>query len=493
MRDRRSVSTVPRRTSLILRVVVALVGTLALILPAGAANAQSPWSPPTVLSTDGAYSFNYDLASTASASVAIWNSAGASPNRAQVSRTVNQGVTWSTPQFLSPADGQAFEVAIHAFGDQHFTATWVDGDAELMASTSADAGLTWSSAQRVASGVHRFSGITSLPNSTLIVSWMDVDNKAFIATSTNAGATWQEPTDPPAVVTNTFFLQSCPNNELIAVWFANGGTSSKRSNDAGQTWTSAQSIASSGYPQQIAVTQGGRAALAWRDNANPTRIHVTLSDCDHASLWGASTPISSETESSSFADLTANGEGFIAAWGQEQPSGNSVIHASVLDGAGNSWSEPVPLSDPGTLAAYVTLAANELGTVVATWYTSYNYNPVQDTISFAVSQNSGASWSAPGEFFTPESSISTVSSLFVTQQQSIIALWAAGSPRYSLFSSSIVHSDTPTPIINPAELARTGSSSESQLGWLAAATLFTGAAATWGWLRARRRETPARR
>jgi len=233
------------------------------------------------------------------------------PELITVSRSDDDGATWSAPVVAAKASGYVFNDKDAAWVDANPSSpffgrvyvSWtqfrsIPGTAEpIMVAYSADGGDTWSQPVQVSAaynngkrGGRQFSALRSGPDGTIYLAWEDGDgrgSKQVISSSRDGGVRWSKPalvgrvddmSDP--VPGANFRTGSYPSvavdqgsGALYVSWADELGGASGRivvtaSTDRGATWSAPLAVSSSGqgyaFFQGMDVAPNGRVDIAYQ-------------------------------------------------------------------------------------------------------------------------------------------------------------------------------------------------------------------------------------
>lgn len=231
------------------------------------------WSAPQYLSDGSLPATAPRVAVTAGGTrTVVWPVTSGSYGRIQVSTSVDDGASWSTPQFLTPDLKLAYTPQVAAASDGTLNAVWVlDNLVEV--SHSID-GLTWSAGQVIGgSGTAREPHIAIAPdNSRMIVSRKhDGTNYRVQALRSTDGITWDAPgfISPAGEVVFEPHLSASSSSDFAAVWQHGSilNTTVKASIFDDAAWEATPTILSdtgqrSGVPR-VTGSVGGSFATIW--------------------------------------------------------------------------------------------------------------------------------------------------------------------------------------------------------------------------------------
>lgn len=403
--------------------------------------------------------------------------------------------TWGSPQDLTTPDLQPDTPQIVA-GDngKRLTAVWAagtGGNPVIYASSSSDAGTTWSTPAALSDngGAAAYPQISSSADGMkLVVLWSRADANDYLiesARSSDGGATWNAPeaisapngrADIPQVVS------SADGNKVTAVWVRFDGNvwvaQTSSSPDGGAYWDGVTSLSASGQdaaaPQIASSADGTKLTATWHLFGVDTYVQ-TRTSTDSGANWSAAVNVSTSGGNSIEPDITSSGDGEeLAIAFTRTGSGSARIQVSRSDDGGGSWSVPTTLSADGQDAQNARIVGSADGEKL---YTSWSRsNGTNGEVQTAHSSNTGASWSSP----TTVSSAGVDSSLpriSAAQAGSTVGLtWEALKDGKSVIQSSIT-ADAGSTWSSPVQLSSsTASSDQSQI---AAATDGTRFAAVW--------------
>lgn len=276
------------------RIVVASDGTIAVtwelddglnrvVQATTSTNGGVTWSAPVTLS-DPSDDADTNAVGVADSGVlfAVWAFNGVPSRTIQVSRSLDDGATWSLPYDLSASGGSAYNPRLETSPDGTITATWQRyglPDSIVQTSRSADGGATWSAPvdlSAVGEGSYD-AQVAVADDGTIAVTWVRGDGAERIvqaSTSLNGGATWSAPADLSAAgfYSDAPQLAVSADGTFTVAWKRNVGANSilevATLSAAGASWSAPLQLSqSTGSVDQIDVAAGtGAVTVAWQRN-----------------------------------------------------------------------------------------------------------------------------------------------------------------------------------------------------------------------------------
>ena len=385
-----------------------------------------------------------------------------------MTRSTDSGSTWSDVQTLNSdanTDSQGdLEPQVATDGDGNWVAVWSsaenpadpDGtDSDIFVSRSTDDGVTWSAAQTLNSNAGSDSGsdwapfVTTDSSGNCVVVWysnddlgatVGPDSDIFVARSTDNGVSWSavQALDPNADSDSGFDGPPCVmtdgSGNCVAVWYSNddlGATVDTdydifvaRSTDNGASWSAVQALNSNAdsdsgpdYHPCITADGSGNWVATWYsyDDLGATvgadaDVFVS-SSTDNGASWSTVQALNSNADSDSGFDgppcIMTDGSGnWVTVWNSGDELGATVgpdydIFVSRSTDNGVSWSTVQALnsnaaSDTGSDSTPFIITDSK-GNWSTVWESDENLGGTADTdsdIFSAHSTNNGLSWSA---------------------------------------------------------------------------------------------------
>ena len=214
------------------------------------ADGGATWTSEVDVSTAGQSSHTPEVALNASGrQLVIWNNATAKD--LEVSFSINNGTTWSTPEGLLVGKFSGYHVGLNASGQA--LVVWKNTSVPRIESRfSADGGATWPGTQVSISAAGE---VATAPETALndagqaIAVWQNTtSSRVQAASSTDGGATWATPIIFSATGGNAKEPDVALNaaGQATAVWGRNNGSNyigqANYSTDGGATWLSNTSM-----------------------------------------------------------------------------------------------------------------------------------------------------------------------------------------------------------------------------------------------------------
>lgn len=350
--------------------------------------------------------------------VAAWSSGDEGASDIVVSRSVNNGETWTAPVPLNtnPATDFPLEGWVNLATDcaGNWLAVWIfqkEGeDLDLISARSTDNGENWSDPVPVTQNVgdEYLHSIATDKNGVWIVvcETLDTigdeigpDQELLVIRSTDNGATWSPPKwlNTNAPTDNRDDYEPCISVDVRGLWVVTWNSvlddseriHIARSTNGGVTWSSPSPLNSNpvdhinGASLLTATDSKGHWVAAWNviNLSGPEVRILSARSTDGGQSWSAATPINPNSASDSNFDflislVTDEYGNWVATWMSEEQlddgfPGEVDIEASFSTDNGATWSEPIPIDtadDPSDEDDYYPrLAADGVGNWVCTW------------------------------------------------------------------------------------------------------------------------------
>lgn len=346
------------------------------------------------------------MVSNGSVITAVFGQYDGSHNRVQAARSTNNGLTWSTPVYLSAAGGTANQAQLTTDGSR-VTATWRWNDGSnfrIQSAFSMNGGLTWSEPTTVSElGQSALGPRIATDGTTITIVWERLVANVAIATatSTDGGQTWSTPATLSDPTKDAFSPRLVSHDgSVTVVWeFVDGGVyrvQSSQSSDGGLNFSGATSLTPNTFDavEPELVVDGTTVVAAWRQ-FDGTYWRIRTARSVDGGAWSASNTIDDGTSSGSYIDMTADGDSIVIAW-RGFDGINNRITSVVSDDGGQNWSAPKFLSHPGQDADRPALASDG-SKVTAAWLRS---DGTTNRAQVAWSIDGGSSWTTPDSLST---------------------------------------------------------------------------------------------
>ena len=369
------------------------------------------WSAPVNLSDPGEWAYDLNVVVDGSGvGHAVWSRSDGDNGRVQYTRSVDGGASWSAPVNLSTAGGSAGRPQVAVDGSGNLVAVWnrSDGNNDIIQSSrSINSGVSWSTPVDLSlTGQDATNSRVAADGSgTVVAVWMRSDGNEDIiqaSRSTNGGVSWSSPANlsESDESSNHVRLAVDGSGNAVALWSRDprGDTivQSSRLLAGGVSWSTPVNISTIGLSAttpQIAIDGSGNVVAVWR----LLDIGGTIIQSSRLVAGGVgwSTPeqlsVFSETGTSSDnPQVAANGSGNAVAVWQQGNGSNTIIRFSQSTDGGASWSEPTDLSELGQSAITPEVAVDGSGNAVALWRRSNGENDIiQASFSSAIDGGGG--------------------------------------------------------------------------------------------------------
>ncbi len=349
------------------------------IQAASSDDAGLTWSTPATLSDAGGDAYAARLVTNGTTVTAIWFRNDGSNNRIQAAASDDAGFTWSTPVTISDAGGAALFPQLVTNGTT-ITATWYRNDGSnnrIQAASSVDGGLTWSTPETISEA----GGDANRPQlvsdgTTITATWFrndGINNRIQAASSDDGGLTWSTPETISEAGTYAVSPQLVTDGTTVtAVWVGNDGINNRiqaaSSDDGGLTWSTPETISEAGAAanKPMLVTDGTTITATWYRNDDINDRIQAASSVDGGLTWSTPATLSEAGGMAFFPQLVTDGTTIRVAWSGENGSGYLISVASSVDG-GLTWSTPESISEAGQNALYPQLVTDGTATTVA-WH-----------------------------------------------------------------------------------------------------------------------------
>jgi hypothetical protein len=258
------------------------------------------WSKPQNLSNSPGVSSepDVDIGSDGAIHVIYLDTSAGSNADVWATSSSDDGKTWSKPQNISDTPGKSMTPSIGVGPDKSANVVWIDtssGEAspDVYFTRSTDGGKTWSKAVDASNtpGLSADADIDVDDKGKIFITWADTAQGAknadiMVSSSADGGKTWSKPVN----VSNTPGNSSDPaiaatGNGKVAVIWVDTSESAKEpdvyvatSGNGGKTFTKARNLSNTpgaSKEPDIAVAVGGKVAFAvWEDeDAGKTHVH----------------------------------------------------------------------------------------------------------------------------------------------------------------------------------------------------------------------------
>ncbi|MDH6423310.1 sialidase family protein [Aurantimicrobium minutum] len=346
------------------------------------------WSAPATISS-GTSAVNPNIISVGPrAFVAVWNQNDGTTTRVASAKTTDNGVTWSSPVYISIA-GQNTRAADIAFDGQNslgvvWTRQLSGFTYSTTASGSSDLGTTWATPQDLTSTTPGSISpqIASTGTGSFVAMWHRLTSPVGVQSSstTNSGTTWSAPTlaSDAAVASSYPQLVSTSSNKVVATWLQDISSvnvlSSSISLNNGATWSTPVRISnpsSTSTAAQLIRTANGTLVSVWYQNIGSGDQILSSRSVNDGAAWSAPTLVSSQTACYIPQIAADSSSTLTVAWLCGQ-SPNSVISVSTSTDNASSWAQPTALTQSPLFGDFVSLAVSPAGDTTAAWQMNYS-------------------------------------------------------------------------------------------------------------------------
>lgn len=270
------------------------VGMNTVVQSSASVDSGVSWSAPVTLSVPAQVVDSNDVVVAADGTIFVtWTFDDFSGRRVQISRSTDDGATFSAPVDLSAAAGGAFNPRMAVAPNGTVIVTWQRYgvvSSVIETSRSVDGGATWSPPVTLSvDGVDSYNArIAIAPDGTIAVAWErgngGVERIVQVATSTDSGASFGAPVDLSAVgvYSDVPAIAAAPDGTFTVAWERDiaGGSVVEVSTLVGATWSAPLQLSvSSGYVYevQLAVAANSAVTAVWQhdDNAGSTTVQAS--------------------------------------------------------------------------------------------------------------------------------------------------------------------------------------------------------------------------
>lgn len=334
------------------------------------------WSEPVTVVSLSTYPQNVRVDDLGDLIVASWGLPSGLDQSIQLSTSSDGGVTWTPPVTAVPTPGNASAQRVVEFGGA-IVLTYVAYNGlttSVEMTRSLDDGVTWSVPTSIPTGLDQADSpqLVTTPESLVLVFRTSGLFNGIQATGSTDGITWSTPTPvSEAGEFNSSPAVAVDGSSVLATWYGGlSGTNTiqvSSSDDGGLTWSEPVDVTGTelndaAYYPDIAA-HNGSASLVWYQydyDILAYRIHTALSS-DGGATWEPSGPLTGAGSNAVNQSIAMNSSTATAIW-EVSIAGGNVIQSSFNDGDG--WSEPVDLTSPG--GTLPSIVADEAA-VIATW------------------------------------------------------------------------------------------------------------------------------
>ncbi|HIC90299.1 MAG TPA: exo-alpha-sialidase, partial [Anaerolineae bacterium] len=294
------------------------------------------WSDPVRVTDDtttNAYQYHPTIATLAAGNAVVaWVDGRDNTFHIYAAATSDGGVTWSPNRRVDDkaSTNGTYAPTIATTPNGHVHIAWYDyrnGNADIYAASSNDAGLTWSTNVRVDDdlAISRQDSplLLATTDGTLWSIWRDwrASEHIRMAASSDDGATWTSSTQVDDSTGDTDMaspiLSGHSDNALVALWLdfrdGNYDLRAASSADAGSTWSSSSQVnqddigRAQQYNVRLAVGDHGNALAAWRDYQGYSGSRLYAAFRPVTGTWGSNIRIDATNDSQYSPDLLTDG------------------------------------------------------------------------------------------------------------------------------------------------------------------------------------------
>ena len=313
-----------------------------------------------------------------------------------VSRSTDNGLTWSPPGIVGPyAEGDTLtdmNPRLAASGSGQWLAVWeifgaIGSDADIMASRSTDDGRSWTPVPLLNTNAGEDSGgdftpqaVATAPGELLAVWWSDdplgraigTDFDLLVSRSADQGLTWSAPVEMHAAASNDLGDDRFPR---LAIDGSAGVL---------VVWESFNDLKGSiGVDLDILISRSSDRGLTW----SPARPLNSNADAD--------------TGEDRMPAIASGGDGdFIVVWESSDPLGATIgddldILVARSSDSSLTWTDPVPL-DPGARSDDAEDFSPQIASGGATWIVLWESQQKDSTSSSPDSRAGSGPDAGPG-------------------------------------------------------------------------------------------------
>src|SRR5216684_700174 len=394
--------------------VLALL-SLGSSLMCATSRAQIPFSAPKNVSNNVDYSLTPQMAVDTSGNInAVWEDDTANNSNILFSRSMDGGVTFSTPTNVSKSSGFSFSPRIAVDTNGGVNVVWVDntpGHQTIFFSRSTDGGVTFSTPVNISNDPSDSANPQIAVDATgnISVVWENdtINLGVFYAHSTDGGVSFSS---PPPLTTNTSGsfgpqLAVDANGNICVVWEDDFSTrahvSFSRSADKGATFSTPQlnlsknSTGNSTAPM-IALDGGGNINVVWVDNSPGYFAIFFTRSSDNGTTFSTAKGISNTSGDSANPQLAVDASGNVhVVWQHNTPQvfNSDIFFARSADGGATFTNPPLNLSaNPGD-STNPWLTVDSAGNLNLGW--ADTTPTISGNILFSQSADAGVTFSAP--------------------------------------------------------------------------------------------------
>ncbi|UCH93135.1 MAG: exo-alpha-sialidase [Candidatus Aminicenantes bacterium] len=226
------------------------------------------------------------------------------------------------------------------------------------------------------------------------------------------------------------------------------------STDDGESWNQPANISNnlrdSAFPA-IAVDTAGNINVVWSDDTPGIYDTYFIRSTDNGNSWCQPVNISNNSGNSWSSTIAVDNAGNINAAWFDDTSGDWQIYFSRSTDNGVNWSQPVTIANINDFdgESSIPIAVDSAGNIYAAWYDDEE-GPTGEEIFFSRSTDNGNTWSQPVNI-SNNSEYSENPAIAVDNADGINIVWSGATPDYNYdiyFSRSTDHGVNWNPPVN---------------------------------------------
>jgi hypothetical protein len=273
-------------------------------------------------------------------------------------RSLDGGVTWDESSRVSDNTGANAAFPAIAIDGSNVCVIWDDdraGNSDIYFRRSSDAGLTWSSEQRLTDNPGRqYASSIVFSDRTLHVAWTDSrhgNGEIYYRRSDDGGEHWGQ----ELRLTDNWLISEAPclaasGSSIHLAWYdarfsAGFDVMYRRSRDGGVTWDEEMRLTDDPFTQNgmSIAADGADVHVVWHDiRTNVWDVHYKRSS-DGGDNWGDDVPIVFTATNAWFPSVAVSGPAVHVVWSDDRDGVYRIMYKHSND-RGDTWSEDAPLS-----------------------------------------------------------------------------------------------------------------------------------------------------